>query len=609
MRERRGRGGDPVRVLVVELSQTAEEGQESGGDSTIAVPGREVGPGVEGLPAQPVYRAQSPTGGAGILPRVETIRARSTAIFFVAIVLAAILRFPDLALRPMHADEAVHADKFGTLLEDGRYAYDSNEYHGPTLYYLTLPSAWLQGERRYVDIDEVTLRAVPAVLGVLLVAATLGAKGFLGWLGAALAALLTAVSPAMVFYSRYYIHEVPLVLFTFGALLGACWYLQRAGAFPALVTGVCVGLMHATKETAPLALGSMALALALTLLYERRHGLPPHPIRRVVRRRDALVALVAAVVVSSVLYSSFLTNPTGLVDSVRAYWIWLGRAGSDPWHVHAWDFYLRLLIHFPAHGTPVWTEGLILVLAAAGAVAGWSARGAPGTDPKVLRFLSLYTLLLVVAYAVIPYKTPWNLLGFLQGMILLAGAGAVWLLAAVRGTAVRAVVSLVLVAATAQLAWQSYSGSFRFPADPRNPYVYAHTGTDVFPIVERLKELARAHPDGSSMPLQIVSTENLWPLPWYLRGLSGVRWWNGVSDEAQSAPVIVITPEMEPALVRKLYDLPPPGERELYMSIFEEPVELRPQVELRGFASKTLWDDLRRLEIDPPALPGPGPGP
>ncbi len=541
---------------------------------------------------------------------METIPWRSRGIFLVPILLAAALRFPGLAERPMHADEAVHADKFGTLLEDGRFAYDPSEYHGPTLYYLTLPAAWLQGARRYVEIDEVTLRAVPAVLGLLLVAAPLGARGFLGWPGAVIAALLTAISPAMVFYSRYYIHEIPLVLFTFGGLLGACWYLQKHGALPALLTGVCVGLMHATKETAPLALGAMALALALILLIERRrHRLPPHPIRRTVRRRDGVLALVVAVVVSSVLYSSFTANPVGLVDSVRSYWIWLGRAGSDPWHIHSWDYYLRLLIHFPARGTPVWTEALILVLAAAGAAAGWSKRGVPGTDPKVLRFLSLYTLLLVVAYAAIPYKTPWNLLAFLHGMILLAGVGAVWLVRAVRGPAARAVISMVLVAAAAHLAWQAFAGSFRFAADPRNPYVYAHTGTDVFPIVGRLKELARAHPDGSSMPLQIISRENLWPLPWYLRGLSGVGWWNGVSDEAENAPVIVVTPEMEAALVRKLYDLPPPGERELYMSIFEEPVELRPQVELRGYAAKTLWDDFRRLDVHLPAPPPPAPRP
>jgi hypothetical protein len=191
-------------------------------------------------------------------------------------------------------------------------------------------------------------------------------------------------------------------------------------------------------------------------------------------------------------------------------------------------------------------------------------------------------------------------------MILLAGAGAVWLVGAVRGTAVRAALGAVLIAAAAHLAWQAFSGSFRFPADPRNPYVYAHTGADVFRIAERVKDLARAHPDGSSMPLQIISRENLWPLPWYLRGLSRVGWWNGVSDEAESAPVIIVTPDMEAALVRKLYDLPPPGERELYVGIFEEPVELRPQVELRGYAAKTLWDDFRRLEADPPAPFVPG---
>jgi uncharacterized protein (TIGR03663 family) len=537
------------------------------------------------------------------------VRARSAAVFLVAILLAAALRLPDLASRPMHADESVHADKFGTLLEEGHYAYDSSEYHGPTLYYLTLPSAWLQGARRYVDIDEVTLRAVPAVLGLLLIAATLGARGFLGWPGAAVAALLTAVSPAMVFYSRYFIHEIPLVLFTFGALLGACWYLQKASYFPALVTGVSVGLMHATKETAPLALGSMLLALALTLIIERRHGLPPHPIRRTVRRRDAVAALLAAAVVSGVLYSSFLTNPAGIVDSARAYWIWLGRVGPGSIHSHSWDFYLRLLAYFPARGTPVWTEGLILVLAVAGAAAGWSAKGVPGADPKVLRFLSLYTLVLVVVYAAIPYKTPWNLLGFLHGMILLAGVGAVWVVQAFRGPAGRAAISAALVLGAGHLAWQSYSGSFRFPADPRNPYVYAHTGTDVFPIVGRLQDLSRAHPEGSAMPLQIISRENLWPLPWYLRGFSKVGWWNGVSDEAENAPVIVVTPEMEPALVRKLYDLPPPGERELYMSIFEEPVELRPQVEMRGYAAKTLWDDFRRLEVDPPVAPPSAPRP
>jgi uncharacterized protein (TIGR03663 family) len=521
---------------------------------------------------------------------------RARAIFVALVLLAASLRFPSLASRPMHADEAIHADKFGTLLEGGGYAYDPSEYHGPTLYYLTLLPAWLRGEHRYVEIDEVTLRCVPAVLGVALVAAHLGARGFLGTTGAALAALLAALSPAMVFYSRYFIHEMPLVFWSFGALLAICRYLCAPGPGAALAAGVCAGLMLATKETAPLALGCMALAFGLTPLADRWRGRVVPPIRGAELVRDGLLAVFAGAVVAAVLFSSFLSHPRGLVDAVRAYGLYLDRAGAASPHSHPWDYYLRLLIHSPSSGTPFWTEGLILVLAVAGGVAGWRATGVPGANPKALRFLTLYTLLLLAAYCAIPYKTPWCLLGFLQGMILLAGAGAVFLVRACRSVAGRVVVSSLLGAVAVHLGWQAMSLSFRFAADPKNPYVYAHTGRDVFEIAGRVKDLARAHPAGSAMPVQIVSRANLWPLPFYLRGLSNVAWSKEFSDEAASAPVILVTPDLEPALVRKLYDLPPPGERELYVSIFERPVELRPEIELRGYAQSSLWDDYRRRE-------------
>jgi uncharacterized protein (TIGR03663 family) len=522
---------------------------------------------------------------------------RSRAIFLAPILLAAALRFPDLASRPMHADEAIHADKLGTLLEGGGYAYDPSEYHGPTLYYLTLFPAWLRGEHRYLEIDEVTLRCVPAALGVALVAAHLAARGFLGTAGAVFAALLCALSPAMVFFSRYFIHEIPLVFWSFGALVAAGRYLRAPGVAPALLAGVCAGLMVATKETALLALGCMLLALALTRFVDRRRGERPSP-TGAVTGPHVLAALLAAALTSSAFFSSFLTHPEGVVDAVRAYGFYLDRAQGAAWHVHPWSYYLRLLIHVPSRGTPFWTEGLILVLAVVGSAAGFVAKGVPGADPMTLRFLGFYTLLMLVAYSAIPYKTPWCLLGFLHGMILLAGAGAVLLARALRGVAPRALVGLLLSAAGAHLGWQAFSGSFRFAADPRNPYVYAHTSTDVFEIVSRLKDLARAHPDGSALPVQIISRENLWPLPFYLRGLSRVAWWTGVSESAPNAPVILVTPDMEPALVRKLYDLPPPGQRELYVSMFERPVELRPGVELRGYAAYSLVEGLRRL--DPP---------
>ena len=74
-----------------------------------------------------------------------THRRRDAILFAAIAVLAAAFRFPQLAARPMHADEAVHADKLGTLLEQGRYQYSTTDFHGPTLYYVTLIAARAQG--------------------------------------------------------------------------------------------------------------------------------------------------------------------------------------------------------------------------------------------------------------------------------------------------------------------------------------------------------------------------------------------------------------------------------------------------------------------------------
>ena len=50
-----------------------------------------------------------------------------------------------LADRPMHADEAVLADKLGTLVETGVWRYDPHHSHGPALLYVTAAAAWLSG--------------------------------------------------------------------------------------------------------------------------------------------------------------------------------------------------------------------------------------------------------------------------------------------------------------------------------------------------------------------------------------------------------------------------------------------------------------------------------
>ena len=94
---------------------------------------------------------------------------KGCVLILAATIVALALRLPRLQQRPMHGDEAVHASKFGELLEEGVYAYDPDEYHGPTLNYLTLIPSGLTGAKNLVQISEFTLRIVPVFFGVFMV--------------------------------------------------------------------------------------------------------------------------------------------------------------------------------------------------------------------------------------------------------------------------------------------------------------------------------------------------------------------------------------------------------------------------------------------------------
>ncbi|MGH7454851.1 MAG: glycosyltransferase family 39 protein, partial [bacterium] len=185
------------------------------------------------------------------------------ALILATTVVALALRLPRLEQRPMHGDEAVHAIKFGALLEKGFYRYDSFEYHGPTLNYLTLIPAWLSSAKKLTEINEWTLRIVPVFFGTLLVLLTMLLMDGLGKSAVIVAAIMTAISPAMAYYSRYYIQEMLLVCFTFGVIACAYRYTRSKNLGWALSIGIFLGLMHATKETCIIAWGAMLLALVL----------------------------------------------------------------------------------------------------------------------------------------------------------------------------------------------------------------------------------------------------------------------------------------------------------------------------------------------------------
>ncbi|MBA7652326.1 MAG: TIGR03663 family protein [Calditrichaeota bacterium] len=521
----------------------------------------------------------------------------SCVLILAATIAALALRLPQLDRRPMHGDEAVHAVKFGSLLEEGYYRYDPHEYHGPTLNYLTLIPAWLSSARKLTDLSESTLRIVPVSFGVLLVLLLLPMAGGLGRPIAVVAALLTAISPAMVFYSRYYIQEVLLVCFTFGAIISGYRYTQSKNIKWAIFAGISLGLMHATKETSVIAFGSMLLALLLTLIMRRRQGGSVLMAVKAIDPWHGIAAVAAAGMVSALFYSSFFTNAGGIVDSVYTWKTYLNRAAQSEWHLHPWYYYLKMLIYSRYDAGPAWSEALIIVLAGIGFYIAMRGRSMAESNVHLLRFIAFYALIMTGLYSIIPYKTPWNLLGFLHGLILLAGVGAVALVRYRPNVLARVLISLLLVTGGGHLAWQACLASYRYYADPANPYVYAHSSTDVVDIARRVEEIARCHPDGYNLAVEVICPgDDYWPLPWYLRSFPNAGWWNMVDDDVPAAPIIIASPSVEKALVRKLYELPAPGEINLYVPLFSTYMELRPQVELRGYVVKDLWDRFQQYQ-------------
>jgi len=514
-------------------------------------------------------------------------------LILIAIAIAIVLRLPQLERRPMHGDEAVHAVKFGLLLEKGFYQYDPHEYHGPTLNYFTLIPVWLSSTNNFSDIHESTLRIVPVFFGVLLVLLPLLLIGALGTSATFVIVSLMAISPAMVFYSRYYIQEIMLVCFSFGVLVSGFRYTQSKNFLWALLTGLFLGLMHATKETSMIVIVSMLLALWLTWITRKQQDNLLHPVE-VARGKilwHGIAAIVTAVSVSVLLYSSFFSNIKGILDSYQAYNTYFDRGTQNEWHIHPWYYYIKMLIYSKYPQGPPWSEAFIFILAIIGFVTAMTRKGISGIHIHLIRFIAFYTITVLIIYSLIPYKTPWNLLGFLSGLILLAGVGSTAIIKFRQKVAARITVILLLAAGGAHLIWQAYLANYTYSSDPVNPYVYAHPVKDVVKIAQQVERIAAVHPDGKNMYIQIICPDDdYWPLPWYLRSFPNIGWWNTIDEDVPNAPLIIASPIVEPALNKKLYEDPPPGEKHLYLPLFSSYTELRPGVELRGYVKKDLWD-------------------
>jgi uncharacterized protein (TIGR03663 family) len=503
------------------------------------------------------------------------MKGRVLVAVFLATVLALALRCPRLSERPMHNDEGVNAIKFRDLWEHNSYKYDPTEFHGPSLYYSTLAVERLTGAPSFEQFTEARLRLVTVLFGIGLILLVPLLVDGLGKTASIWAALLTAVSPAFVFYGRDYIHEMLLVFFTFLALASG-WRYWRTRKLPwALLSGAGVGFMWATKETFVITLTAAGIALALNHFWNRTLDASGLPIKA---PRLNFIHLAAAfgicLLVWLLMFSSFFTNARGLPDSFRTYSSWFHRAAGDSAHIHPWYFYFQRLLFFHVHNGPIWSEGLIFVLAIIGAIAAFARKGLSDANASFVRFLTLYTFALTAAYSFISYKTPWCLLNFWHGMILLAGVGAAVLIHAARFQWAKSAATTLLVAGAAQLAAQAWQAAVPRAADRHNPYVYAQTSLDILKLTRQVETLAQTTPVGHQMRINAIAPDgDYWPLPWYFRKFDRVGWWDKLPEDP-FATVMVVSAKLHAGLDEKkthvmigYFELRPGAFFELYVEL------------------------------------------
>jgi predicted membrane-bound mannosyltransferase len=259
-----------------------------------------------------------------------------------------------------------------------------------------------------------------------------------------------------------------------------------------------------------------------------------------------LVGLATWLLVATTLLSGFYTNPHGLWDSVLTYLPWLERAGGDTPHVHPALFYWERLFWFSDGTGLASTELLLAVLAGVGAVVAVRKRGYGDARLGWLRFILIYTLVLGALYSSIPYKTPWCVLGVVQGLTLLGGAGAAALFRSVRRPVFRLGLGVALGVLLGHLGWQAWSLSQTRASDRGNPWAYAATSEDIENLVAQVERIAASHPRGHGMDLQVACAEDdYWPLPFSLRAFSQVGWWSQVPPPPW-APVLIVSPAFGP---------------------------------------------------------------
>ena len=436
----------------------------------------------------------------------------------IPLILILLLRFIALDARPIHHDEAVNGWFVDGLFSKGFYSYDPQNYHGPLYFYLLALSEKIFGR------NLIALRIPSVVLGSLIAISPLWFKRVLGVPAAWVAAFFLALSPALVFYSRYAIHETGfallciLFLYQWLTIRDQGWTPKRL-----ILLSLTVGFMASMKENFVLFGAALGISEFTVSVIEGKSSLP--------LRRDfwlkVLLCLALSFIPIVLFFTGFFQDDEGVSKFFEAFLRWFDTGSNGNGHQKPFWYWLSVM------GSYEWLSLLGLSL-----VPFFLARVERGA-----RLIGVLGAVLWFFYSVVSYKTPWCILSFYVFPVFF---GSIGLARAIQSRYRPGVVILLLVMGGVSV-WQDIDVSWNKPDQDGHPYVYGQTYATLLAPVNRILDRVKAHPElKESLNIQVVS-EFTWPLPYLLGEIKKVGYFSkGNAPAVLDAEVIIIDENLLP---------------------------------------------------------------
>jgi uncharacterized protein (TIGR03663 family) len=483
----------------------------------------------------------------------------SNWMFWLILGLAAALRILFLGIKPPHFDEGINGWFVDQMVKDGFYRYDPTNYHGPLHFYLLFLSQTLFGRNLYALRMPVVLASIGAVWLALKYDRVIPRPV------ARLAALAMALSPGFIFYGRYSIHEVWLLLFSMMFIFGLLG-LWREGTVSYLwFTGMGITGMILTKETYIIHLGCALLALPIAYASTMIVGVEDSkPAAQKWNYLDLAIVCLTGIGAIVFFYSGTFFHWNGLKDLFRTFHAWFETGSSGHGHEKAWYYWLELIARYE------WPVCAGLVLCGVTFL----------FRTLTLRFLAIMGVGTFMAYSIIHYKTPWCIISIIWPLLFAFG-GFVLLVPRSRLVVSSVIASILLLVSFGYAISLNYFRCTSFIEanwDSRRPlttnireffnaepYVYVQTYNDIYKLTTPLLELAHRDPRFYHLVGHIIRPSP-YPLPWILGDFPQIGYYEHDNNPAKLDADFLLVEESKIDQI----------EKQLHDSYFTEPLTIRP---------------------------------